>query len=45
MMDAPRNRLVFLLETAALEAEHLQDTAGDKLLPALLVRVGEPSVS
>lgn len=82
MIDAASGRLAFLLETAALEAEHLrgtderlfaqaftaqragtlrddvmlaerldafaarfarlQDTAGDKLLPALLVRVGEP---
>jgi len=81
-MDAARERLAFLLETVALEAEHLQatdqrlfavaftperaatlrndvllaerldafsarfarlqDTAGDKLLPALLARVGEP---
>lgn len=82
MTDALRERLVFLLETAELEAQHLegtdgrlfalpftaeraaslrddfdlaerldafvaryarlQDTAGDKLLPALLARVGEP---
>ena len=82
MADAPRSRLAFLLETVALEAEHLQatdqrlfaqaftaeraaslrddpmlaerldafsarfarlqDTAGDKLLPALLICVGEP---
>jgi hypothetical protein len=81
-MDAARERLAFLLETVALEAEHLQatdqrlfattftaeraatlrdddllaerldafiarfarlqDTAGDKLLPALLNRLGEP---
>lgn len=81
-MDPARERLAFLLETVALEAEHLQatderlfalpfsaeraatlrddallserldafiarfarlqDTAGDKLLPALLVRIGEP---
>jgi hypothetical protein len=80
--DATRARLAFLLETVALEAEHLQatdqrlfaepftaeragllrsdallaerldafaarfarlqDTAGDKLLPALLTRLGEP---
>lgn len=80
--DAVRARLRFLLETVALEAEHLQatdqrlfalpftaeragslradallaerldafaarfarlqDTAGDKLLPALLTRLGEP---
>lgn len=82
MTDALRERLVFLLETVELEAQHLegtdgrlfalpftaeraaslrddvdlaerldafvaryarlQDTAGDKLLPALLARVGEP---
>lgn len=82
MWTADQQRLAFLLETAALEAEHLratdqrlfavpfdaarattlrtdallserldafsarfarlQDTAGDKLLPALLSRVGEP---
>lgn len=82
MFAADRQRLAFLLETAALEAEHLvatdqrlfavpfdaarastlrddpllserldafsarfarlQDTAGDKLLPALLLLVGEP---
>ena len=82
MMDAARERLAFLLETVALEAEHLQatdrrlfataftaeraatlrddallaerldafiarfarlqDTAGDKLLPTLLNRLGEP---
>lgn len=81
-IDAARQRLTFLLETVALEAEHLQatdqrlfaqaftadraatlrsdpllaerldafaarfsrlqDTAGDKLLPALLTRLGEP---
>jgi hypothetical protein len=81
-MDAQRERLAFLLETAELEAEHLQgtdgrlfatpfsaeraatlrqdvdlaerldafvarfsrlqDTSGDKLLPALLARLGEP---
>jgi hypothetical protein len=81
-MDVGRERVVFLLETVQLEAEHLQgtdgrlfavpitaeravtlrddadlaerldalvarfawlqDTAGDKLLPALLARVGEP---
>lgn len=81
-VDGLRDRLVFLLETVALQAEHLeatdkrlfaqpfdsqraatlrgddllserldafaarfarlQDTAGDKLLPALLARVGEP---
>ena len=81
-MDTPRERLRFLLETVALEAQYLQDTdgrlfvqpftaeraaglradpllaerldafgarfarlqdtAGDKLLPALLVCVGEP---
>ena len=81
-MDQLRDRLVFLLETVALEAQYLQDTdqrlfaeaftteraaglradpllaerldafsarfsllqdtAGDKLLPALLVRLGEP---
>ena len=81
-LDAPRERLAFLFETVALEAEHLQatdrrlfaqaftaeravtlrddpllaerldafaarysrlqDTAGDKLLPALLTRLGEP---
>lgn len=81
-IDAQTNRLRFLLETVALESEHLcttdgrlftvpftadraqtlrtdddlserldafvarfsrlQDTAGDKLLPALLVRLGEP---
>ena len=85
MMDAARERLAFLLETVALEAEHLQatdqrlfaepftaqraatlrddvmlterldafiarfarlqDTAGDKLLPALLSRLGEPVAS
>ena len=84
-MDAARARLAFLLETVALEAEHLQatdqrlfaeaftaeraatlradamlaerldafiarfarlqDTAGDKLLPALLARLGEPVAS
>ncbi len=82
MTDSARERLAFLLETAALEARHLQDTdqrlfveaftveraaslradallaerldafsarfarlqdtAGDKLLPALLARLGEP---
>ncbi len=82
MMDAARERLAFLLETVALEAENLQatgrrlfataftaeraatlrddallaerldafsarfarlqDTAGEKLLPALLNRLGEP---
>ena len=81
-IDAARRRLAFLLETVALEAEHLQatdqrlfadpftaeraatlradallaerldafsarfarlqDTAGDKLLPALLTQIGEP---
>ena len=81
-LDPARERLAFLLETVALEAEHpratdrrlfadpftaeraaslradamlaerldafsarfarLQDTAGDKLLPALLGRIGEP---
>ena len=81
-MDAARERLAFLLETVALEAEHLQatdrrlfaeaftaeraatlrgdatlverldafiarfarlqDTAGDKLLPVLLMRLSEP---
>ncbi len=81
-LDAARERLAFLLETVALEAEHLQatdrrlfaeaftseraatlrgdgllaerldafaarfarlqDTVGDKLLPALLNRLGEP---
>jgi hypothetical protein len=84
-MDAAHARLAFLLETVALEAEHLQatdqrlfaeaftpqraatlradamlaerldafiarfarlqDTAGDKLLPALLARLGEPVAS
>ena len=82
MMDTARERLAFLLETVALQAQHLQDTdqrlfaeaftteraaslrtdallaerldaftvrfarlqdtAGDKLLPALLARLGEP---
>jgi len=81
-MDTARERLALLIETVALEAEHLQatdqrlfaeaftaeraatlrddamlaerldafsarfarlqDTAGDKLLPALLTRLGEP---
>jgi hypothetical protein len=81
-MDSARERLVFLLETVALAAQHLQDTdrrlfaepftaaraaslradallaerldafsarfarlqdtAGDKLLPALLAKLGEP---
>ena len=41
-MDSLRARLPFLPETVALESQHLQDTAGDKLLPVLLANLGEP---